>query len=161
MIQFADGRWEGLDGMGEEAMREIRPEAERVVLQASLVLEGTIKRTLTGKRSGRTYKVSRTGRLHVASAPGEAPAVQFGDLRRSVGHSDPEWEGWTVGCEVGPGLGQAPGAGRADPGEGYARRLEWGGTDSRGTYIAPRPYMEPSAQKAEQPMDVIFRSLGN
>lgn len=51
---------------------------------AALYAEAQIKRTLTGQRSGRVYKVSKTGKPHIASAPGEAPAVRTGDLRASI-----------------------------------------------------------------------------
>lgn len=157
MIDITAEEWTGLDGLGEEALREIRPQAERTVLKAELLLEKTVKETLKGKRSGRTYKVSKTGALHVSSAPGEPPATLFGNLSQSVGHSEPEWKGWTVEGRVGPGLGQSPTDGSPDPGKAYARRLEYGGADSRGVMIEPRPYMEPSARKAEPGMDRIFR----
>ena len=52
--------------------------------RAALYAEAEIKRTLTGQRSGKEYIVSATGKPHVASAPGEAPAVRSGDLRASI-----------------------------------------------------------------------------
>lgn len=144
MIRFVTSdEWEGLDGLGEELLRELRPRAEQAVKRAAVYFEGELKKTLTGRRSGRTYRVSRTGTLHVASAPGEPPAVLTGALRNSIGHSRPRWEGLAVSSEVGTGLG----AGNAS--EAYARRLEFGGADSRGVYIAPRPYMAPTAERVE------------
>lgn len=89
--------------------------------------------------------------MHVASAPGEAPAVLFGNLRMSVGHSKPSWEGFTISQSVGPGLGTSPTDGSPDPGDAYARRLEYGGGN-----IFARPYMEPSVQEAQDPMDQVF-----
>lgn len=144
MIGIRDSGWEGLEGMGEEALRELRGTAERSVLSAALYFVGQLKKTLTGRRSGRTYRVSRTGALHVASAPGEPPAVLFGALRNSIGHTNPKWEGWAVSSEVGTGLGIGGGS---DPSNAYARRLEFGGIDSRGVYIAPRPYMAPTEER--------------
>jgi hypothetical protein len=145
MFDIPAGRWEGLDGMGDELLREIRGEAEGNVLAAVVYFASEIKVTLSGPRTGRTYRVSRTGALHVASAPGEPPAVLSGNLRNSIGHSTPTWEGQTVSAEVGPGLGQPPAGGLPDPATTYARRLEWGGVDRRGIRMLPRPYMEPTA----------------
>jgi len=161
MIKITSTQWKNLDGLGDDALQEMRPQAEHTVMKASLYLESTIKRKLTGARSGRSYKVSRTGATHIASAPGEAPAVLFGNLRNSVGHSHPEWSGWTISQLVGPGLGTKPGGGVSDPGDAYARRLEWGGADSRGVMIFPRPYIEPSVQEATSGMNAIFAEIGS
>lgn len=159
MIDFNVGDWENLDELDtDELIRELRPDAERAMKVALVRFEGIIKETLSGIRSGRTYRVSRTGRLHVASAPGEPPAVQFGNLRNSVGHSGPNWSGNTVSGEVGPGLGQRPTGGQPDASKSYARRLELGGVDSRGVRIEARPYMAPSAVKAEPVIESIFRT---
>jgi hypothetical protein len=163
VIIISMSEWEGLDGMGEEALREIRPDVRRTLFQAGMLLQNTIKQTLTGRgRTGRLYKVSRKGRRHRASAPGEPPAVLYGALRNSVGHSNVEWDGWEASMSVGPGLGTSPKDGSPDPGDAYARRLEYGGADNKGVMILPRPYMEPSVQKAEAPMNALFvRELGS
>lgn len=155
MIRFRDSEWEGLDGMGEEELRELRPRAERAVKRAGLHFQNELKRTLTGRRSGRTYRISRTGKLHVASAPGEPPAVLFGALRNSIGHRGPEWRAWTVQVEVGVGLGTRA-SGDVNP-EEYATRLEFGGA-SRGVYIAPRPYMAPTAARVEPTIERMFEA---
>jgi len=152
VIQFDAGKWEGLDGLGQDVLREMRPRAERLMKTAGTVAEGEVKRTLTGARHGRTYRVSRTGKLHRASAPGEPPAVLTGALRNSVGHTDPEWRGWEVYFQFGPGLGVSAGG----EVEGYARRLEYGGADSRGIMIEARPYMEPSVQRLEPQLERLF-----
>lgn len=159
MINFTAKDWENLDSLdSDEMLKEIKPQAEAVMVTALLRYETIIKETLSGGRSGRTYKVSKTGVLHVASAPGEPPAVLMGALRNSVGHSQPVWDTWVLSGEVGPGLGQPPEAGQPDPAKSYARRLELGGVDSRGVMIEPRPYMAPSADKAEPQVDLIFRN---
>lgn len=146
MIEFNAGEWIGLDNLDDELLEALKPDAERAVFLAGQHFANEIKVTLTGKRRGRSYKVSKTGRLHVASAPGEPPAVLFDNLRGSVGHTDPKWEGLAVSSEVGPGIA----AGRkANVSKAYARRMELGGGDSRGVYIAPRPYMEPTAMRVE------------
>lgn len=156
MIRFRDEKWEGLDGLGDDVLRELRPRAERAVKTAAVRFEAELKRTLTGARSGRTYRVSRTGALHVASAPGEPPAVLTGALRNSMGHTEPKWQGFTVSSEVGSGLG-VKATGTDDP-DAYARRLEFGGSDSRGVYIAPRPYMQPTSDRMEPVIQQIFEA---
>jgi HK97 gp10 family phage protein len=93
---------------------------------------------LRGTKSGRLYR--RRGTAHRASAPGEAPASDLGDLVRGI---------------------QAP---RAVPGElavdiasssAHAALLEFG--TSR---MAARPYMRPAAALAEDDIaDAIFKEL--
>ena len=53
-------------------------------------LEGAEKEKLSQPGTGRTYKTGRKGRryaTHQASAPGEPPAVDEGELRSSVTHN--------------------------------------------------------------------------
>lgn len=143
MIKFAPGEWLGLDTMGDEELARLREPAALAVHRAALHFEGAVKKTLSGKRSGRIYRVSRKGRLHQASAPGEPPAVMFGALRQSITSTEPVWDGWQVSCEVGTNLV-------------YARRLEWGGVDRRGIRILPRPYFEPTFVKEEENINAIL-----
>ena len=166
LLRFEAGQWENLDELEAESfLKEIRPEAEVAMKRVLLMFEREVKQTLTGTRSGRTYRVPLTkggtgARLHVASAPGEPPAVLFGNLRNSIGHTGPKWSGWTVEGEFGPGLGQGEKAGR-DAANAYARRMEYGGSDSRGVHIHPRPYMEPTVQRQTPEADRIFREVGS
>lgn len=176
MLDIPAGRWEGLDGLSDEAIEELRPKAEHTVKRALVYAEGEVKQTLTGPRSGRAYQVSQRGPLHIASAPGEAPAVLFGNLRNSVGHNGPAWDGLTVGGEFGVGLGVRL-RGRASKGDqpSYALRLEFGGvhtvretvrvridgqwrTVKAGTVIRilPRPYMEPTVQRIAPVIERMF-----
>ena len=125
----------GMEGFAEELLDELRPRAAAAVRDGAILLESQMKHVLTGRRHGRPYKTSKTGRLHIASAPGEPPAVMFGRLRNSIAHTDPEWDGDQVEAETGTNIV-------------YARRLEEGGRDSRGVYIAPRPYARPAMEQA-------------
>lgn len=51
---------------------------------AGVVGEAAVKVELSKPGTGKTY--SRGGKTHVASSPGSSPAVDGGDLRRSIGH---------------------------------------------------------------------------
>lgn len=147
MIKFEpDAEWTGLDGMAEREFEKLRATAEVSIDRAGLHLESAVKRTLGpegGVRTGIAYKVSKAGPLHIASAPGEPPAVLFGALRQSITHSPPRWDGWIVWTEVGSN-------------KVYARRLEWGGIDSRGIRILPRPYFAPTILREEEAIGNIL-----
>jgi hypothetical protein len=107
--------------------------------RTALQLEGIIKRTLSRPGTGRVYG------SHQASAPGEPPAVDKGDLRRSIGR---ELVGnrWRVGTS-----------------EKRAAALEYGHVYANGRVLAPRPYFRPSAKKLERehgPIIVEMRVVG-
>jgi len=51
---------------------------------AAQEVRNEVLETLSGNRTGRTYKVPGTQVTYTASAPGEPPAVQTGQLRNSV-----------------------------------------------------------------------------
>lgn len=139
--------WSGLDGLAADALlAELRPDAERAVLKAALVFQAGVVETLSGPRHGRVYKVTGFGALHVASAPGEPPAVLWGTLRASIAWEGPLWEGWTVSATVGTNVI-------------YAARLEFGGIDSRGVKIEARPYMEPTAIRLEPQIEALFAAV--
>ena len=56
MIEFNAGdKWEGLEGMGEEILSELKAKGDGLMMDAALVAVSTVKQTLTGARSGRTY----------------------------------------------------------------------------------------------------------
>lgn len=128
-------RGDDLAGMGAEVLEEMRPRAAAAVKDSALLLEGRVKQTLTGQRTGREYRVPNTQRTYIASRAGEPPAVMTGRLRADIGHEGPKWDGDTVTAEVGTNVE-------------YAHRLEVGGRDARGVYIAPRPYMRPALEQA-------------
>ena len=94
-------------------------------------VEANAKKAMEGQKSGRMYDG------HQASAPGEAPAVDTGNLKNSiraeaVGDGTREWS-VNVGAEYGAGL-------------------EFGTPE-----IAPRPYMRPAAEETRQKIDDVFR----
>lgn len=143
MIAFEAGRWEGVDGMGDELLAELRPKAEATVERVAMYFTGEVQKTLSGRRSGKPYRIGKRGRTHIASAPGEPPAVLTGRLRQSIGWSEPKWEGDTVSSEVGTNVV-------------YARRLEFGGIDSRGVKIEARPYWAPTILRIEPTVERMF-----
>lgn len=109
----------------------------------ALHLERIIKRTLSKPGSGRRYK--RGKKWHTASAPGEPPAVDRGDLRRSIGR---EYVGqtWRVGTH-----------------EERSPALEFGHVFPNGRVLAPRPFFRPSARELERhhgPVIVEMRIAG-
>ena len=73
-----------------KTVEEIEQKAKQRGFQAANVLTNEVKKVLSGQRSGRIYKVKKTGGkskksgvVYTASAPGEPPAVRFGTLRTS------------------------------------------------------------------------------
>ncbi len=63
----------------------MRAELKKATAENALMLESELKRVLTrGGRSGRKYK--RGGKTHTASAAGEAPASDSGQLARHMKH---------------------------------------------------------------------------
>lgn len=71
--------WNGI--VLEQKIKETGPKRLR---EAALLAQREIKQTLTGQRSGRTYRVPGTRRQYTASAPGEPPAVRTGRLRSVI-----------------------------------------------------------------------------
>ncbi len=68
----------------EEVTRAIDDAASKRMLEAVNEVRNTALETLSGNRSGRTYKVPGTGRTYTASSPGEPPAQVTGRLRQSI-----------------------------------------------------------------------------
>lgn len=91
--------------------------------------EAEIKLSFSGPKSGRPY--NRRGRIHIASAPGESPAVDTGFLSNSIQttiKSDYEAE-IVIGAE-------------------YAEALEFGTGD-----ISARPFVRPAIDSVSKRFD--------
>lgn len=143
MIKFVPlGKWIGLDTLGAEEFEKLRPGSEAAILRACLHYEGAVKRKLSGKRSGRIYRIGKRGIVHQASAPGEPPAVLLGRLRNSITHVV-NWDGDNVSGEVGTNVVYAP-------------ILEFGGVTWNGGRILPRPFMEPTFLEEEDRIQQIL-----
>lgn len=61
---------------------ELRPKAQAAINKAAVRIEARIKTMMQDQKSGRTYP--RGSRMHTASAPGEAPAIDYGALINSI-----------------------------------------------------------------------------
>lgn len=68
----------------KEVIRALEDAASQRMLEAVNVVRNQALETLSGSRSGRTYRVPGTSRTYTASAPGEPPAQATGELRQSV-----------------------------------------------------------------------------
>lgn len=55
----------------------------RFVRKGALYIEGQLKTSMAEPKSGRSYRRGKSG-THVASAPGESPAVDSGNLAGSI-----------------------------------------------------------------------------
>ena len=142
MITFG-GSWIGVKDFGKREFEAMRMPSERAVLKAALHYEAEMKKRLTGPRSGRVYIIR--GITHQASAPGESPALFEGNLRKSITHTPPQWEGVNVFCEVGSDAPQA-------------NILEYGGVTGRNhnIRILPRPSWGPVLLEQEDKISTIL-----
>lgn len=121
-------------------MKEIDSTTRARMGEAVNAVRNTTLETLSGTRSGMTYKVPGTQRTYTASAPGEAPAVATGELRQSIA-TEVEGEGRSVIGRVG-----------TDKIQGLM--TEFGTRE-----MQPRPWLRPSFEKAEQAVKSIFMRL--
>ena len=139
-----DVRGDDFEGFAEEAFAELKPKMTRGVVAATLHLQGAIKRKLSRRGTGRTYRRRKV--LHTASQPGQPPALDTGRLRNSIAVTDPKWDGWSVIAEVGTNVE-------------YARILEYGGRTGRNgaTRIAARPYMRPTLEEETPRIEKVLR----
>lgn len=102
--------------------------------------DGLIKQDMNSPKSGKAYNVNigrmgrrlrRGGRIHIASAPGEAPAPITGKLRKSVYF-----------------LVQGSNQLRIGANTSYAKFLEEGTRN-----MAPRPYLKKNIDKSRQSIE--------
>ncbi len=84
-----------IDVIVNKTIEEIEQKAKQRGYESANVLTNEVKKVLSGQRSGRVYKVNKTGGkpkkrksqkggvTYTASAPGEPPALRFGTLQKS------------------------------------------------------------------------------
>lgn len=124
------------------AIENIAPNARQAIRQTFFEMGRTLQKKTSKdildkkSKTGRVYRVkSRSGRYrkHRSSAPGQTHANLSGDLRKSIG-----WKVYgTDKMEFGYGITKFVGNASA-----YARRIEEGGSDSRGIMIEARPSLK-------------------
>lgn len=125
---------------------QVQDQAPAALRLAGLVLEAAIKTELSKPGTGRRYKRGKRGkRYHIASKPGEPPAVDTGYLRNSVASE-------AVGNVL-----------RVGPLANYAAGLEFGSVrqvPGGVAFVQPRPFMRPALENAKAQMtDVIVGEL--
>jgi hypothetical protein len=108
-----------------------------IVRKTAKDLQADAQDSMKGPKHGRFYRSSKTGKPHRASAPGEAPAVDIGNLKGSI---SVEMEKPTLAIVA--------------VGANYGVTLEYGSRK-----IAPRPYMRPAAEKARPAFIEALRKL--
>lgn len=63
---------------------QLEPRADAIIRATAQEIAGdAVNRIMTGKKTGRTYKL-KGGKIHQASARGEAPATETGNLANSI-----------------------------------------------------------------------------
>ena len=127
----------------QEQVKNAQTKAQSCTVRASRELRSAALRVLSGRRSGRTYRVPYTQANYRASAPGEAPAARTGTLKNS----------WGIIAMGSAALGRySSGIQTNVP---YAELLENG--TSR---MAARPFRERIIRQASPRIGDIFRSAG-
>jgi HK97 gp10 family phage protein len=101
----------------------------KAALAGAYVLEGFVKQSMNEGHHGRIYR--RGGRVHQASAPGEPPAIDFGNLLNSINSELVEASAEFAVAEVGTNAEYAP-------------PLEYGTAT-----MAARPFMRPATDEHE------------
>jgi HK97 gp10 family phage protein len=104
--------------------------------KAALMVERDVKKSFTREGSGRLYKRGR--KVHIASAPGEPPAIDTGALRASI-QNKVSVKGINVIGEVGSDIP-------------YSLYLEVGTTK-----MARRPYLMSTVRKDKTKIVNIFK----
>ena len=123
---------------GERVFREMRRRAQDAAASGGVIIQRNVKLELSRPGRGTHWP----GLPRRSSAPGDPPAVQFGQLRRSQ----------QVDLS---GLHNANPLVRVGTNVHYARKLECGTK-----HIAPRPHMRPGLARSKKPVFQEFRKRG-
>lgn len=129
---------------------------DALVVSTARVLEDA-DNALSEPKSGKLYKRGKSGRRHQASAPGEAPATDYGFLKNSLSIRFDFHSASVVAGDAKVPAAEVDGIEHAAPIE-YALILEMGTKDGR---LAPRPFLV-SAFEREVPkfLDAMRRITG-
>lgn len=105
--------------------------------KATLMVERDVKRSFPKVGTGRVYSKGK-GKIHIASAPGQPPAIDIGNLQSSI-QSKVQVRGLNVIGEVGSDMP-------------YSLYLEVGTRT-----MAKRPYLMPTVRKDKHKITRIFK----
>lgn len=105
--------------------------------KATFMVERDVKKSFSKVGAGRVYKKGK-GKIHIASAPGQPPAIDTGALRSSI-QSKVQVKGLNVVGEVGSDMP-------------YSLFLELGTRT-----MAKRPYLMPAVRKDKRKITDIFK----
>ena len=119
---------------GKEFERVVRKNVEQLVGTAAIILQTRMKQQLSHRGAGTWYK----GNPAPSSAPGQPPAVQTGNLRRSVQVDLSQQRAPNPTARVGTGIK-------------YGFFLEFGTK-----HIAPRPWARPSVELTRWTIEGLF-----
>lgn len=108
-----------------ELRTKVPRQVEKILRETATKIVDQAKMGMREPKSGRYYVVSRTGKLHRASAPGESPAIDTGNLVNSFEIKKINDALFKINVN-------------AD----YASHLEFGTTK-----MAPRPFLIPAVEK--------------
>ena len=100
-------------------------------------------------KTGRYYRRGKSGKYHIASSPGNPPAIDYGELVRSIMFDVQDWE-----MEVGS-FGGAPYAPFLEEGT-FGKSV--GRSGGQIGNVAPRPFLAPAVEKHRQE---IIDAVGN
>jgi len=121
-------------------MKAIDKAAKDRMQEAVQAVRNQALETLSGSRSGRTYKVPGTSRTYTASSPGEPPAVATAELRQNI-KTAVEPEGKMIVGMVGTDKIQG-------------KMTEFGTKN-----MAARPWLRPSFEKSAGKVKEIFMRI--
>jgi len=129
---------------------------KRMKLATAELKRETLK-TFQGTRSGRTYYVPGTHKQYTASAPGEAPAVATGAGKDSIREAL-SGSGHKVRGHVGTAMGYAFNPVTHEDAARYMAMLEFVGRNRDGSSRAARPWLRPSAKRANPKVKTVLRA---
>lgn len=121
--------------------RQFPLEVAMIVMETAEAVAAEAQRSMRLPKTGVLYRVSRTGRKHQASAPGEAPAVDTSALVNSI---DVQRVSKTRAIVF--------------TNQEYAAALEFGRRDGK---MAARPFLRPALRKVRPVWLARLKALGS
>lgn len=117
----------------------------KAMQKAALLVESDVKKNFTLQGQGRRYG------KHIASRPGEPPAIDTGILRASI-MNEVELKGISVEGKVGPDIELIAAKAPVGTNVEYGYYLEIGTSK-----MEPRPFLRPAIKRTKSKVVKIFR----